>query len=230
MDSAAIQTAITVAGSLGGVGLGGYLSSAAARSARRDAARANAVDLLSEVADGVAALEGEIAAFHDRRVSGRANVRGLGPPVLELIAGVFDGHPWKGAAAGLREAAAWDAAEQDRYQQRVRAVVLLVNPALVRLNAVPDSSIRRASVEVRDELAKLGSGVRVRGLQEIWRDVEAAVGRLTVAVHAYDGRRRHRYPWRRSATGVPGAAPRGELPGAATAQPPPALPDPEPRS
>jgi hypothetical protein len=209
----AITTAITTGGSLAGVALGSYISAAAGRAARNDAARSEAVGLLAQVADGAAALEAEIQSYYERRVWWKVNARNVGAAVLQVGAAAQEGNWMRGAAAAVRDMIAWDAAEQARYYERVRAVTIMVNPALVRLSHL-DPAVYDAASDVQAELAKLGASGKIRDVPAASEKVTAAVDRLSVALRPYKQRRQRSRPFRRT-TPAPGAEPRGKLPGAA---------------
>jgi hypothetical protein len=87
------------------VGAGGYLPSAKAQAVRREAARTEATGLLAQVADGAVALEPEIHAFRERRLSVRAD--GAGRAYRVRGAGI-EGHAWSDGAEETRSSAAGD--------------------------------------------------------------------------------------------------------------------------
>lgn len=155
-------------------------------------ARAAVQELLRAALDVKAALVIWETRWRDKRSTASALARS----VAQLLAGYAEDRAYRGMAEALGSAMAWRNAVDSAEEAVVTGAMSRMAAAAARIAMLDDAPLREAATAVTNALGELvgayaqkpGSRVRVQAD----RAVDEAVGRLSDAARAYDGRPRGR--------------------------------------
>jgi hypothetical protein len=175
---------------LAGVALGALLNMLLQRAAARDAARAKAADLFSQIVRCLGVMEVERDMFRVRRSSWRPNLVATGTAVLHVFAARAAGNWLTGAASGVRELTAWDADEGARFAERYQASASEVITALVQLSLMSDE-LQAAAGKLGDAMTAAMTA-KPREAEDANAALREATAGLRSAVRGYTARKPRR--------------------------------------